>query len=444
MVKDWETPPEWNVNLALAALSFQTSPAWKQFVRKAHSEYWPWHVLRHKVIPDGITSESAWLGLKLIRLTQTRDIPLLDSTGRHFGFWIPDKAQEYLPFIDRHLGCVLGAANTDVFKANRERYLVSSLMEEAIASSQIEGAGTTRRVAKEMLRTGRAPRDRSERMILNNYRTVHRIKELSGEPLTLELLLLLHESMTEGTLESPEMCGRFRKSEEQVRVVDLADGDILHVPPPASELAGRVQRLCDFANADTDEEFIHPVVRAILLHFWLAYDHPFVDGNGRTARALFYWYLLSKGYWITEFLSISRVILGAPQQYSRAFLWSERDDCDATYFVMFHLRKVCEAVEALHDYLSAQEKKLREGLVVLEKAEGLNYRQRALIQHALRHPQGTYTFKSHRNCHGVAYATARADLLDMAHRGLLRTTKVGRQFVFTPALNIAQRVGADS
>lgn len=40
----------------------------------------------------------------------------------------------------------------------------------------------------------------------------------------------------------------------------------------------------------------------------IAYMHPFVDGNGRTARALFYWYMLKSGYWLTEYLSISRVI----------------------------------------------------------------------------------------------------------------------------------------
>ena len=60
--------------------------------------------------------------------------------------------------------------------------------------------------------------------------------------------------------------------------------------------------------------FIHPMIRSIILHFWLAYDHPFVDGNGRTARALFYWSMLRHGYWLFEFISISQIILKGPDQ----------------------------------------------------------------------------------------------------------------------------------
>ena len=61
-----------------------------------------------------------------------------------------------------------------------QRFLVNSLMEEAIRSSQLEGATTSRRVAKEMLRTGREPRDRSERMIANNYRALQFMREEMG------------------------------------------------------------------------------------------------------------------------------------------------------------------------------------------------------------------------------------------------------------------------
>ncbi len=56
---------------------------------------------------------------------------------------------------------------------------------------------------------------------------------------------------------------------------------------------------------DKADFFIHPVIRAILLHFMLAYDHPFVDGTGRTARALFYWSMAHQGYWLMDFISIT-------------------------------------------------------------------------------------------------------------------------------------------
>ena len=193
----------------------------------------------------------------------------------------------------------------------RYRYLLSSLMEEAITSSQMEGAATTRDVAKSMIRRRRPPRDRSERMILNNFLTMQRIRELREQPLTSELVLELHRLVSKDTLDDPdclhgkEFAGRLRPPGKEV-VVDDVYGAVFHVPPAAEELPGRLEELCRFANGETPKVFIHPVVRAIALHFWLAYDHPCCDGNGRTARALFYWAMLHQGYWLFKFISISR------------------------------------------------------------------------------------------------------------------------------------------
>lgn len=100
-------------------------------------------------------------------------------------------------------------------------------MDEAIASSQIEGAATTRRVAKEMLRTGRPPQTRGERMILNNFRTVSRIGDLGDKPLTTSVLLELQASLTEGTLADPGEVGRLRTPIDDD---DIIVGDGLKTP----------------------------------------------------------------------------------------------------------------------------------------------------------------------------------------------------------------------
>src|SRR3546814_850888 len=105
-------------------------------------------------------------------------------------------------------------------------------------------------------------------------------------------LLLMREA-----LEVPAQAGRLSAAEDNVIVQDRGDPTITrHVPPPADELPARLQALCDFANARDEGEFLHPIVRAIAVHFQIGYDHPFCDGNGRTARALFYWSMLSSGY----------------------------------------------------------------------------------------------------------------------------------------------------
>ena len=439
MAKDWETPPK----LPQVPLFFgigRDAYVYGSLARQANDEYWPWHILRHKARAAGLEPERLWATVNHARLLERREIPLVDTSGRPFGFWAPWPAQEDLHFLDRRLGGLLATEPLGVIGSSRDQR-ISALMEEAIASSILEGAATTRAAAKEMLQRGRHPRNRAERMVLNNYRTVARLKELAGQALTTELLLEIHASITEGTLESADMCGRFRTAREPVLVSDRLSGEILHTPPPADELPDRVKRMCEFANEACKEPFIHPIVRATLLHFWLAYDHPFVDGNGRAARALLYWYLLRKGYWLAEFVSISRVIRKAPVQYRRAFLWSELDDADATYFVVFHLKKLREAVAAFDAYLERKTREARRALEVLRGAEGLNLRQRTLVQRALEHPDAVYTIKSHRNTQGVAYATARGDLYQLEARGLLERRKVGKEFVFAPAADIAAKLG---
>lgn len=250
------------------------------------------------------------------RTAQTWSFGLRSKTGELFWFCLPEQALRDLHEIDLGLGGNIGIAQPQLSRRDKHRYLVSSLMEEAIASSQIEGAATTRKVAMRMLRTRRRPRTRGEQMIFNNYETILMLRDQKGEPLSVEQILEIQRSMTQDTLDDPAHCERVRTADDDVCVVDVRESEVVHTPPPAEELSERLGAFCAFANRQTEERFLHPAVRAILLHFWLAYDHPFVDGNGRTARALFYWYMLRSGYWVFEYLPISRIINSAPVRCS--------------------------------------------------------------------------------------------------------------------------------
>jgi Fic family protein len=326
----------------------------------------------------------------------------------------------------------------------RRQYLVNSLMEEAIRSSQLEGATTTRHVAKELLRTGREPKDRSERMILNNYRAMQYMRDEMPAKLTPATVLELQGILTDGTLDNPDAAGRMQAPhEERIAVVDRIDGTVIHTPPPAAQLPERLQALCDFANeGDSPDRFIHPVLRAILLHFWLAYDHPFEDGNGRTARALFYWYMRTHGYWLVEYLSISRILRHAPGKYMRAFVLTETDERDATYFIVYQLEVLQRAVEQLHDHLRQKINDVRDLEAVLKGSDRFNHRQLALMANALRVPDATYAFQGHAASHGVTHETARADLLPLVEMGFLVQRRQGRRYTFAPAADLAKRLKA--
>lgn len=324
----------------------------------------------------------------------------------------------------------------------RNRYLVNSLMEEAIRSSQLEGATTSRQVAKELLKSGREPKDRSERMILNNFRALQFMRERMGDTLTPSSVLELHRIVTDGTLDNPNAAGRVQQpDEERVAVYDRDDGRRTHVPPPAEELPERLARLCDFANEDeSSEQFVHPVIRAILLHFCLAYDHPFEDGNGRTARILFFWSMREQGYWLVEYLPISKILREAPAQYERAFLETETDEGDTTYFLIHQLQVIERAIGELHDYLRRKMGEIKEIEGLIHDGDGFNHRQLALLSDALRHPGRSYSFRGHADTHRVTHETARADLSRLADRGLLARRKVGREYAFESPLDLASRL----
>src|SRR5262249_42376159 len=156
--------------------------------------------------------------------------------------------------------------------------------------------------------------------------------------------------VTERALDKPDGAGRFRRMDEDIRIID--DEDVAyHTPPAADELDARMSAMCDFANCAEPRPYIHPAIRSMILHFWLAYDHPFIDGNGRTARALFYWSMLHHGYWLFEYISISDIIRRTYSQYGRAFLYSETDNSDMTYFLAYHSKIIHKSVNMLYDYL---------------------------------------------------------------------------------------------
>ncbi len=405
---------------------------------KRRRDYLHWNDLRHRSPPEGLNVEEWWLSTKLLRNGSMRATPLMDKKGYPFKFNVPDCVVEQLHQIDKGGGTLI-TPEPVTNPQTRDRYLMRSLIAEAITSSQLEGAVTTREVAKEMLSTGRKPRDRSERMILNNFLTMQRIRQLRDFSLTPDLILEIHRMVGAEALDKPDAAGRLRRDDELIDVSDH-EGNILHVPPIARELPNRLEAMCKFANAETPDFFIHPVVRSVILHFWLAYDHPFVDGNGRTARALFYWSMLRNGFWLFEFISISQIILKAPVKYGTAFLHTETDDNDLTYFLMHQTDVIRKAVQELHEYIERKTEEVEEARTLIDGIEWANHRQQELLAHAMKHPRQRYTVAEHKGRHGIVYQTARTDLLALADCGFLEKRLVGKEFVFRAPPDLVQRI----
>ena len=405
--------------------------------------YLHWDEVRRRPPPDGWTQRVWWLGFVLARRVGRQRLPLLGKGGVPFWFCNVAPVLQSLQRIDREMAGHILIDEDVVSGAEKDRYLVSSLMEESIRSSQLEGANTTRLVAQEMLRTGRRPRDQGERMIYNNFAAMLQVEEWAREdrPVTPERLLTLHEIVTLDTLKSQADSGRFQIPEEVRVAVVSGDGSVVHTPPPAEELTERVERLCAFANAESDDRYLHPVIRAIMCHFMIGYDHPFVDGNGRTARALFYWTMLRNGYWLAAYLSISNLLRAGPSKYSRAYEYVHADANDATYFLIHQLNVLERAADQLRHYIGRQSERAAALGQALKDLRGLNRRQELVVERAMRVPITEFTIEGHQIEFRVSYGSARSDLLDLAKRGLLARERVGRQYVFRPAPDLQDRLG---
>lgn len=400
--------------------------------------YVHWNKLTYLTPPGGMTTEEWWTGIKWARQAITKHVHV---EGEYtFAFSNPDPLQQMLCDFDRNTSGRVQISDQIVNPHTRDRYVVSAIIEESISSSQLEGASTERKVASDMIRSGRKPRDKSEQMIMNNYVAMQYIRRIAKTPLTVDTIRVIHRMVAEDTLPEEDL-GRYRRDDDNIRVEDPATMEVLHVPPPAANIERRLAALCDFANGVSPAGvFIHPAVRAIILHFWLAFEHPFIDGNGRTARALFYWSMLNSGYWLCEYISISRIVHQAAAQYRDAFLYTETDENDVTYFILYHLEVVMKAIDALHAYLRKKLEDTSKTQGLMKKSMLFNHRQLALLTHAMRHPGAHYSIKTHQTSHQVVYQTARTDLMELQQKGLLSAFKIGKGYVFISPPDIEERL----
>lgn len=418
----------------------------KSAVKVIDAEYRPWRKFRHLARTKGLDPTDAWYAAKSARSLLWRPLGLHDNSGHDLGFCAGDHLNEPLHRVDRAVGgggpeVIVSEHGILSDPEHRKRFRIRTLMDEAAESSLIEGAATTRKDAVDLLRSNRDPRTKGERMVVNNYEAMQQIKRWLDRPLAPEMLLDLQGILTEGTLDHPGDARRFRRPDENVRVEHELTGEVIHTPPPAAGLERRLKALCEFANrTHAGAAFVHPVVKASILHFLIGYEHPFVDGNGRTARAVFYWSALRAGYSIFEYIPISERIRAGRTRYPQAFIDTEQDDNDLTYFILYKLDIIEQSLDALAEHLKHEETKIKRSERLLKLSNDFNLRQRLLLEHSLRHPNTTYTVKSHMNSNGITHNTARADLDDLVRRRLMTTGKNGREVLYYVAPTLIERL----
>lgn len=405
-------------------LSASTDEKVAELVKEYNEAYLHWDEVRYREVPAD--HEVLWALMKLSRRNWARRISFKEWT---FQYNITNEVMRIMHILDSGAGGTIGSPMLGL-KTSRgmDRYIVSSLMEEAIASSQIEGAVTTTKVAKDMLKTQRKPRNVSEKMILNSYVAMERVKELRSEEMTMDLIMELHRIITHDTLQHKEHEGQFRMDDETVVGDPFEVEKAYHQPPDHAKIESYLQELCEFANNDGGE-FIHPLIKAIVIHFMIGFIHPFVDGNGRLARALFYWYALKNDYWLFEYMAISRTIKGSRRRYGMAYLYTETDDNDLTYFLSYNLRCMEAALHDVKEYILRKQQEQREALRTAEELPGISKRQAEILKYVIKSGRPVAIMEI-ATMFDVVYQTARTDLLGLVETSNLDMVKDKRRLLF--------------
>ena len=394
-------------------------------IEKINETFEYWDSIKYKKCPTGCTPQQLWTFVKAAR--RINNIKVWDKYDVRLS--LTNSMQKTCHKFDMYWGGSWGN-NSIIDTNNKEQYLISSLMEEAIYSSQMEGAATTRKVAKEMLRKKMTPKDKSQQMIHNNYQTIQYIVEHKDEPLSEELLLQIHRLMTDNTMQNPEDAGRFRNNNDVV-VENGITHETVHTPPSYKDIPQFIKDLCVFFNDENPRQFIHPIIRGIVIHFMISFVHPFVDGNGRTARAMFFWYMLREGYWLTEYLSISRVIAKSKKAYEKAFLYTEADGMDIGYFVAYNLRVLEQSFKQLQAYIKRKQEEKKAASLFLRMGN-FNERQAQIIKLFADDPNTLVTIKDLEVRFGVSPTTAKTDIIGLLEKNIvseISLNKVKRAYV---------------
>ncbi|VVQ24626.1 Fic family protein [Pseudomonas fluorescens] len=398
--------------------------------------YLPFDELRYRW-PPGLDSKLCWALVKKARTAQYSSLLPLGEPIQWGKCVLTPLAQKAMSIVDRQATtAALEYMTSHIGEHAHFSYLLNDLIEdEAISSSQLEGAATTTRVAKDMLKRKRLPRTPDERMVIGNYKMMNFAWEQRYEPLSLELITAMHRVGVEGIDDAQYSPGDFRDNDDVV--VQDGEGNTVHAPPPAAGLALRLQMLAKWINQSHNDpdhaDYLHPLIKGITLHFALGYEHPFRDGNGRVARALFYWFMFKNDFSAFRYIAISILLRNAPVKYGRSYLNTEADDLDLTYFIDFQCSVILRAVSS---FTEAYRKSLAYAdtfdrwLMASGFFDQLTEKQRTVYQVAKSGMAKEFTAVNVKENLGCSYNTASATLNGLVALKVFEKRKMGREWVF--------------
>lgn len=384
----------------------------EQLIRQFMDRYMTREEIAYR-LPVSLPITQFWPVMEEARRKAAVRLPLLAQNGEPFWFVVNKSIEEQCDAVARM------ARRSDLLDGLAPEVIEDATIDEAVWSSAIEGAFTSRAEAARIIRQNKTPANKSEQMVKNNYKALLYVLESLEAPITAKTLTDIAGIVTDGA--SDERIDAFRK--EPVYV--MGREGVIYTPPDARDVPRLMDDLLEFIG----ESELHPLLKACIAHFYFVYVHPFMDGNGRTARALSYMMLLRTGYDFFRYFSISGLVARERNGYYKAMRNVEQDGNDMTYFIDFYSSMLSRSVQKMEDQFVRHILTGRK-LKALEAAGRLNERQLRGTRWLLEGEPERVTVETWKKKYRITTETARRDLLLLCEEGVLERTLEGRKAVF--------------
>jgi Fic family protein len=190
-------------------------------------------------------------------------------------------------------------------------------------------------------------RDRDIQEVINYRKAMDFLEEIRarGEGVTDDLIKKLH-NITVNKILPVEKCGEYRKT--QVVIKNNQTGQVSFRPPEASMVSTQIKDLLAFIDSPESQD-IHPVLKSGIVHYELVRIHPFLDGNGRVARALSTLILFLDGYDIRKFFSLEEYFDSNAAEYYQALQSVEKEAGDLTQWLEYFTQGLAIELSKIKD-----------------------------------------------------------------------------------------------
>ncbi len=288
-----------------------------------------------------------------------------------------------------------------------------ALLLEAHHTTHIEGTHLTLAQAEKLL-AGKPVRDAdpNDKKELLNYRKAFDLVAGylgSGEPITEGLVREIHKKLVLGVRGNKAAPGEYRKIQNYV--VNSRTKEVIYTPPSAHEVPIMMRELVGWLN---EEREIHAAIMAGIAQFQLVHIHPFIDGNGRTARLLSTLHLFRTGYDFKKLFTISEYYDRDRPAYYRAIQSVRENDMNMTGWIEYFVEGLAVQLKEV------QEKGER---VIKQDVLGKEYQLSARQQKALAFimDNGSFTIQDFEKlCSRTTRRTLQRELKGMVDGGLLK------------------------